>query len=68
MDQPLDVLDMESDTEELFLKEPRNQFQGIETANLCSLAGQYDNPIPTRFLAAVDCSQYCVHEPPLTSF
>ncbi len=26
-------------------------------ASLCSLAGQYDNPIPTRFLAHIDCSK-----------
>ncbi len=31
-------------------KEPRNRFQGIDSASLCSLAGRYDNPIPTRFL------------------
>ncbi len=24
-------------------------------ARLCSLAGRYDNPIPTRFLAPIDC-------------
>jgi hypothetical protein len=34
-------------------KEPRNRFQGIESANLCRLAGRYDNPIPTRFLAHI---------------
>ncbi len=32
-----------------------NLFQGINYASLCSLAGQYDNPIPTRFLAPIDC-------------
>ena len=26
-------------------KEPRNRFQGINSASLCSLAGRYDNPI-----------------------
>ncbi len=31
--------------------DPRNQFQGISSANLCSLAGRYDNPIPT----SIDC-------------
>jgi hypothetical protein len=33
--------------------EPRNrfQFQGIDSASLCSLAGRYDKPIPTRLLA-----------------
>jgi hypothetical protein len=25
--------------------EPKNQFQGINSASLCSLAGRYDNPI-----------------------
>jgi hypothetical protein len=29
---------------------PRNEFR-----HLCSLAGRYDNPIPTRFLAPIDC-------------
>jgi hypothetical protein len=24
-------------------------------ASLCSLAGRYGNPIPTRFLAPIDC-------------
>jgi hypothetical protein len=35
--------------------EPRTRFQGINSANLCSLADRYDNPIPTRFLAPIDC-------------
>ncbi len=30
---------------------------GIDSASLCSLAGRYDNPIPTRFLALIDCSK-----------
>jgi hypothetical protein len=34
--------------------EPRNRFQGINSAGLCSPAGRYDNPIPTRFLAPID--------------
>jgi hypothetical protein len=34
--------------------EPRNGFQGINSASLCSLAGRYDNPIPTRCLAPID--------------
>jgi hypothetical protein len=25
------------------------------SASLCSLAGRYDNPIPTRCLAPIDC-------------
>ncbi len=32
-------------------KEPRNRFQGINSASLCSLASQYDKPIPARILA-----------------
>jgi hypothetical protein len=39
----------------LTFKEPRNRFQGISSSSLCSLAGRYDNPIPTRFLAPIDC-------------
>jgi hypothetical protein len=39
----------------LTLKEPKNRFQGTNSARLCSLAGRYDNPIPTRFLAPIDC-------------
>jgi hypothetical protein len=35
--------------------EPRNRFQWMNSASLCSLAGRYDNPIPTRFLAPIDC-------------
>jgi hypothetical protein len=35
--------------------EPRNRFQGMNSVSLCSLAGRYDNPIPTRFLAPIDC-------------
>ncbi len=31
--------------------EPRNRFQGLKFA---SLAGRYDNPIPTRYLAPTD--------------
>jgi hypothetical protein len=43
----------------LKFKEPRNQFHGIDSASLIiySLAGRYDNPIPTRFLALIDCSK-----------
>jgi hypothetical protein len=37
--------------------EPRNRFQGINSASLCSLAGRYENPIPTRFLAPLDFSK-----------
>jgi hypothetical protein len=35
--------------------EPRNRFQGMNSVCLCSLAGRYDDPIPTRFLAPIDC-------------
>ncbi len=35
--------------------EPRNRFHGIDSASLCSLAGRYDNPVPTRFLAPKGC-------------
>ncbi len=27
----------------------------MNSASLCSLAGRYDNPIPIRFLAPIDC-------------
>jgi hypothetical protein len=27
----------------------------MNSASLCSLAGWYDNPIPPRFLAPIDC-------------
>jgi hypothetical protein len=27
----------------------------MNSASLCSLAGRYDNPIPPRFLAPIDC-------------
>ncbi len=41
----------------LTFKEPRNRRKGNDSASLCSLAGRYDNPVPTRFLAPVDCSK-----------
>ncbi len=34
---------------------PRSHFQGIDSASLCGLAGRYDNPISTRFVAPIDC-------------
>jgi hypothetical protein len=34
--------------------EPRNRYQGMNSASLCSLAGRSDNPIPPRFLAPID--------------
>ncbi len=36
------------------LMEPKNRCQGINSASLCSLAGRYDNPIPTPCLAPID--------------
>ncbi len=33
---------------------PRNWFQGMNSASLCSLAGRYDDPIPPQFLAPID--------------
>jgi hypothetical protein len=36
-------------------KEPRNRFQELDPASLCSLAGRQDNLIPARFLAPIDC-------------
>ncbi len=38
-------------------KEPKNRFQEIDSASLYSLAGLYDNLIPTRFLATISCSK-----------
>ncbi len=39
----------------LTFKEPRNRFQGINSVCPCSVVGRYDNPIPTWFLALMDC-------------
>ncbi len=41
--------------------EPRNRFQGNNSASLCSPAGRYDNPIPTRFLAAIESLKIPAH-------
>ena len=38
--------------------EPRNRFQGMNSASLSGLAGRYDNPIPTWFLAPIDFSKF----------
>ncbi len=38
----------------LSFKEPRNWFQGMNSASLCNLAGRYNNPIPPRFVAPID--------------
>ncbi len=43
-------------------KEPRNLFQGINSASKCSLASRYDNPIPTR--PPIDCSKIPALFPP----
>jgi hypothetical protein len=43
------------ESEILNLKEPKNRFQGTNSARLCSLACRYDNPIPTLCLAPIDC-------------
>ena len=37
------------------LRKPKNQFQGINSASMCSLAGQYNNPITINFLAPLNC-------------
>ncbi len=34
--------------------EPRNRFQGLNSASLSSPAGRYDNSIPIRFLAPIE--------------
>jgi hypothetical protein len=43
----------------LTFKEPRNRFQGTDSASLCCLGGPYANPNPiyNRFLALIDCSK-----------
>ena len=41
-----------------FFKEPKNRFQGINTASLCSPAGRNNNPIPTLFLVHTDCLKF----------
>jgi hypothetical protein len=43
--------DAKTEPEFYTFKEPKNRFQGTNSALLCSLSGRYDNPIPTRFLA-----------------
>jgi hypothetical protein len=34
-----------------------NRFQGIDSVSLYSLAGRYNNPIPSRILAPINCSK-----------
>jgi hypothetical protein len=41
--------------------ELRNRFQGMNSASLSTLAGRYDNRIPTRFLAPIDCLKIPAH-------
>jgi hypothetical protein len=41
--------------------EPRNRCQGINSASLCSLAGRYDNPIPSRCLAPIEFLKIPAH-------
>jgi hypothetical protein len=41
----------------LLIRKLRNRFHGIDSAILCSLAELYDNPIPSRFLAPIDCTK-----------
>jgi hypothetical protein len=40
------------------LKRVWDRFQGMNSASLCSLAGRYDNPLPPRFLAPIDCLKF----------
>ncbi len=39
------------------LRKPGNRFLGKNSASLRSLAGRYDNPIPTQILGPIDCSK-----------
>ncbi len=38
-----------------------NRFQGTNSAMLFSLAGRYENSIPSRFLAPIDCLKIPAH-------
>jgi hypothetical protein len=38
--------------------EPKNRFQGTNSAKLCSLAGWYDNPFPIQFLAPIEACEW----------
>ncbi len=51
----LHIIQFITSYEQVTFKEHRNRFQEIESASLCSLAGRYDKPIPTQFLAPTDC-------------
>jgi hypothetical protein len=53
---------MEKELREKEWRKQRQYFKflripGIDSASLCSLAGRYDSPITTRFLAPIDCSK-----------
>ncbi len=63
----LNMLNSRSEKGFLTCREPRNRFQRIDSASLCSMAGRYDSPIPTRFLAPIDwykiphnLARYCI--------
>ncbi len=43
-----------------------NRYQGIDSAILYALAGRYDNPIPTRLLAPIDCYKSPALSTPIT--
>jgi hypothetical protein len=43
------------------VRRQRNDSKEPIAARLCSLAGRYDNPIPTRFLAPIDCLKIQTH-------
>jgi hypothetical protein len=53
MEQDIDTIECAKFDETVFktFEEPRNRFQGIDITSICSLAGRFDNPILTRFLA-----------------
>ncbi len=42
----------------LTFNEPKNRFQGIDSPSQCSLAGRYNNHIPTQFLAPLGCYKF----------
>ncbi len=51
--------DLQSDSRDGILKLLRRL--GIDSASLCSMAGRFDKPIPTGFLAPI----FCLKIPPL---
>jgi hypothetical protein len=44
-----------SSPEPEFLNWAQESIPSNQVARLCSLAGRYDNPVPTRFLVPIDC-------------